>query len=258
MTPKINRVPIIVLFILCSLLLFDGNRNQGHCSNIFDTVKLKKIPNFAKTTNEPILLRYKYTKGQKITMGLDYSMQIEMVDLGVKIPIVMKMTGYYIVESVFSNNDASVIMRFSRVTMRSSGPQGEMGFDTDKNNVKIPGFDWFKKMINVDLQAKVTELGNVVDFDKSFLNQMINNATEIAIKQQLDQVIDQMTRGTFIQLSKKPVKQGETYDAGRIESLMDNGIRMGVDISYQVLSVTKSKSQVLLKPIVNIDMKTED
>ena len=213
-------------------------------------------PRFESTTIESILLRYKFASGQKVDMDMDVDMNMTMDLAGktVKIPIVMHFEAEYVVQSVEANGDASVVMMFRRISMKAEGPSN-VSFDSDKDaNTSDPNLRPLAAMVNIPIPARVSALGKVLDMDLVLLNKAVERA-QAAAMQSLEQTTDQLTRGSFIQLSEQPVKVGDTYDAGSIVQKLQDVGEMHANIRYKILSVSADKKQALLQPIGTFAME---
>lgn len=250
---------LTVIAVLCAVILIVSPGNTTLASGVdlagnSDEQDFQKAPKFSSTTQESILLRYKHKKGQKVGLDLDFEMSMEV--MGQKIPISMKMYGDYKVQAVDSNGDTTAVFRFSRITMKSSTPMGKIEFDSDKDSATAnPQLKDLKKMVGVPMPVKVSAVGKLLHVDGNPLRKALGQGANAALRQQMDQMIEKMTQGAFIQLSVDPVKAGDIYDAGKIDT-SSGGMKMVFSAKYKVASVSGDKKQAILEPSGKFEIKS--
>ena len=209
-------------------------------------------PEFESTSNESVLLRYKFKVSELVKMKIEIGMHMKMSFAGrnIDMPIDMMVEADYVIDSVDSNGDAKIKLLITRMTMDMKGPQGKVAVDTkDSASMQNPQFKPIMAMINTPIFAKLTPLGKVLNLDFNLLRKAMQKMGSAAMSQNLKQQTDQMMNSSFIQLSKDPVAAGDTYEAGKITQTMPNFGILETEVKYKVLKVSGDKKQVILKPM---------
>lgn len=222
-------------------------------------------PKFDSESKEPVVLRYKCRPEQKVPFGCDMDMTMRMRVMGegkvvnVSMDMNIKMDGRYDVTAVEPNGDFQARMTLTRVAMKmnSDDPNGkqEMDFDSDRKAAEKerPEFRSLRAMVNTPVPIKISALGKVLDMDTHALLGAMDRAASAAFQQSMQQVL----KGSFVQLSEAPVKAGDTYDAGELS--MGGGApgqpEMKFRLRYKVESVRGDQKQAVLRPVVDFSLK---
>lgn len=209
------------------------------------------MPRFDSTSNEPVLLRYKFRTGQSVKTELEIIMNNYMSAGGQEANISMTITmdTGYTVKSVDANGDAWAALTFTRMTMKAVGPK-EISFDSDKDTGNSdPNLQALKAMLNTRVPVKVSSLGKLLDVDMDPIHEAIRRAGAAAKLLDFEKTADQVTKSSFVMLSPSPVKPGDSYDAGAIVDTMGGVGEMVFNVRYKVLSISGDKKQVLLQPM---------
>jgi hypothetical protein len=208
------------------------------------------IPKFDKTTTEPVLLRYRLKAGQDLAMVVDLDMntKINQGAQEMKIKQTMRIEASGVVKSVDSEGKMFLDVKITRLTMKVTGGPKNVDFDTDKPS-DDPNLQALGAMINVEIPCKVTPLGKMEETDLEPLRLAARKANNAAFAKVIEDTTHKMFDGTFIQLSEKPVKEGDTYKAGTIAES-----NMKISTSYKIRSVAGDKKQAVLQPVCTLEM----
>lgn len=213
------------------------------------------IPRFSAESKEPVELKYNFNEGDSAHMVMNYEMVMEM--MGQKTPLNMTMESNYRIKEVKENGNAVTAINFTRVAMSMEGPQ-PMQFDSDneENMQNNRAADQFKVLLDNEISSEITPKGKVVQMN---LDAMLDDIPEQAqnMTAQVESMSDQFAQNAFVALPEKPVKAGDTYDAGTIETGR-KGLQMDVNMKYKVLSISADKRYVILKPDGSFKMNTSE
>lgn len=228
------------------------DKNDNTTDGALDPVRIDNYPTFATTSDEPVLLRYKMKTGQTLKLAVDIDMSMAVNQSGQKMtmnmPIVMEATA--VVTAVDGQGNMSVDVKITRMKMKMdmSGPQS-VNMNYDSND---PGGDprlaALGSLINVNLPCRITPTGQLLESDIAPLIQALDRAGNAALATSMKDSLSQLVEGTFVQLSEKPVKAGETYKGGTLK--MGGG---KANVSYKIRSVSGDKKQAVLEPIAEFD-----
>src|SRR5262249_1444168 len=104
-------------------------------------------------------------------------------------------------------------------------------------------------MIGVGIPIKMSSVGKMLETDLEPLRLAARRANDAALAKSFEDSTKQMFEGTYIQLSEKAVKAGDTYKAGTI---VDDKIKL--HNSYKIRSVSADKTRALLEPVGVLEM----
>lgn len=227
--------------------------------------KVAGCPEFATTSPEPVLLRYKCQPNQKIDFGCDMDMVMRLdasdgrgQDMKMNMTMNMKMDGMFHVTEVDSNGDFRAVMTITRITTKmdmEGGPGGaqKMDFDSDKDRATDrPEMRPLRAMLNQPVPVKISAMGQLLEADVHALASMMGSAASTTMNAK--QSIEQILKSSFVQLSKDPVKAGDTYDAGELSMGGPGGDGMKAKVRYKILSVSGDKKQAVLQPLVDFSI----
>jgi hypothetical protein len=231
-------------------------------------------PRFSSTSKEPVLLRYKFTPGQTISMELDADSAVSALANGQKtdMPSVMNIKFKYTVKSVNPDGDAVAELEITRMSMRQSGAGQNFTMDSDTWNdagseLSNVAFAPIKAIVNTPINIALSSRGKVLYVDLDPIVQAMNRAEDAAwtasfgndamagqLKGQINGLMkeasDEMLKSSFIMLPEETVHEGDVYDAGEIVSALENGLgEIRVNARYRVLSVSGDGKQALLQPM---------
>jgi len=223
-----------------------------------DLPPLPDQPVFETTSDEPVLLRYKFERGQRfaIQLDVDMDMQIQAEGRDVRIPITMTMEANFETTGVAPNDDFTLTARFTRMTVEATGPGGEVAYDSAMDRrPSDPNFRHLAVLLENPISVEVTPLGEVRDIDMHLLVDALQRAGAAALREEIERTTRQLMQSSFVQLSERPVRAGDTYDAGDIVQTLPNVGEMRMDAAYKILSVSGDKKQVLLRPMAEITIE---
>jgi len=163
-------------------------------------------------------------------------------------PMQMTMESNYKINEVTENGNAKIGVEFTRVAVSMDGPQ-PMKFDSDseedmENN---PSAGVFTSLLNNEISSEITPSGKVVEMNMDAIMDNLPAEQGAQVKGQLESMSDQFAQNAFVALPDEPVKEGDVYDAGIIET-GNSGMSMKVDMKYKVLSISEDKRYVILEP----------
>ncbi len=217
------------------------------------------MPKFDSTSNEQVLLRYKFKTGQSVKMNMDMLMDNEIQAGGqnARMGITITMEAGYTVKSVDANGDAWAVLTITRMTMKAAGPN-VISFDSDKDaDNSDPNLQALKVMLNTPIPVKVSAIGKLLDVDRDPMREAVRRAGAAAKLLDFEKTADEAIKGSFIQLSQEPVKAGDTYDAGTIVKKTEGFGEMTFNVRYKVLSISGDKKQALLQPIGEVTLRNQ-
>jgi hypothetical protein len=237
--------PILAFLWVCLLL----HPSVGTAEDK-DPVRLENVPTFPSTTNDPILLRYKMKAGQveKIALDMDMNMRMRIAGEDIGMKMTMRMDAKAAVKEVDGEGNISALAKITRMTMKTAGPGMTVEFDSDKPSDN-PDFKAVTAMINIGIPCKISPVGEMLETDLEPLRLAARRAGNAALSKQLEDSTKKMFDGTFIQLSKTPVKAGDTYKAGTI---VDDKVK--IHTSYKIRSVSGDKTKAVLEPIGKLEL----
>ena len=238
--------PIHAFFWACPALLLLTSAGTAWEK---DPLKLENVPKFDSTSNEPILLRYKLKPGQveKIVVDMEMNMHIKQGAQEFTMKIAMRIEAKDAVSAVDAEGNMTGVVKITRMKMKVAGPK-EVEFDSDKPT-DDPNFKGVTAMIGVGIPCKISPVGKMLETDLDPIRQAARRANDAALAKSFEDSAKQMFDGTYIQLSEKPIKAGETYKAGTIVS-----DKVKIHNSYKVLSVSADKTKTLLEPVAVLEM----
>lgn len=213
------------------------------------------IPEFSAVADEAVSLRYQFAKGEKAHLVMDYTMTMEM--MGQRMPISMKMESDYEVKEVRESGDAEISVQFTRIKMEMDGPQ-VVKFDSDEvEDIKAdPMGASFAPILSTPISSVISPEGKVIEMN---LDAMLNGLSEqdaAATRMQIESMSKQFSQNTFVALPKDPVKIGDVYDAGVIETDA-GGMKINMHMKYKVLSISQCKRYVVLEPDGSFSFNSE-
>ena len=215
---------------------------------------LADTPTFKAKSLEPVLLRYKFTVGQKKQFNLKMLMNVlgEAQNEKLVIRMDMGLWGNYVVTRVDPNGDAQLSFVLTRITLSATGPR-TVTFDSDRS-YNQPEYESMMVMLNKPVTGLVTPQGALKNMDDHLIVDAVNKISRNVMPQNSNQISSQMLNNTFIQLWRDPVKEGDVYPAGDIIQPADNFGQMKMQTSYKLMHVSGDRKQVLLQPMASIKL----
>jgi hypothetical protein len=214
-------------------------------------------PKFSTTTQEPVLLRYRFKPGDRFSGTIDLLTTTNMV-MGVeRISVPTRDRKFFscIVQKLTPEGNACINLVFTRFTITVMDSTRTFHYDSDVNkNPTQPGFNFIAAMLNQNVPFMVTPQGKVSYINLQFLQEAVRRAGARTMPDSLEVTVNQGLRGAFIRLPEKPVAVGDFFDAGKtIEEEVGIGT-MTSSVRYKIHSVSADKKRVLLKPVVQYSM----
>jgi hypothetical protein len=250
-------VAIAVLFAACQSDKKGGEATESsakedvkkECVVNFETES--GVPELKEVTDEAVQLKYNFEKGFSTDMTMDYNMNMEM--MGQKIPMTMKMEANYKIEDLNGEGNAIVATTFKRFMMQMEGPQ-PMKFDSDvEADLESEMGTVFKPLLNKPIETEISPRGEMIDFNIDKLIESLPKEQAMAVRQQIEPMSSQFAQNTFIALPEEPVKIGDVYDAGTIET-GSGPMTMKMQMKYKVLAISKDKNIVIFEPDGKFDL----
>jgi hypothetical protein len=236
---RIKKIIAICFIIFSAVIVFGQDKPEA--------------PVFTSVSKDEVLLRYKHVKGQKVSSVMDMFANMDIAAGEKKITMVMKMkmAASYIVDDVLADGTALVSLTITRVTLDVTAPV-EMSYDSDKkSDGEKKEFDTFSYMINTPIACKVTPLGEMTGLDVNPIAKKMADAGATKSAGDIEKQVKEMTKKSFIQLSKNPVKTGDIYDAGTITQDAGNFGTSEMNVQYRIKAVSGDKKKVILEPVVS-------
>ncbi|MFC1884553.1 hypothetical protein ACFL2O_07270 [Thermodesulfobacteriota bacterium] len=216
-------------------------------------------PHFETVGKGSVLLRYKFRPDEKVVikMALVMNQVIFINEQTIRVQTVLSMEGNYTVKSVKDTGDALAMITITRIRVNTKGP-AKIFFDSDSKAEDLdPRLTGLAELINTPLNVKVSPLGRVSDIDRSALNKIIESAGEGEQLFDLKNICEEFIENTFIALSKKEVKTGDTYEAGVIIRVMPDGSEIAVKESCKILEISGDNKMCLLQPRGKFSVKSQ-
>jgi Family of unknown function (DUF6263) len=216
------------------------------------------LPRFDSVSQDSVLLRYKYIPGKKtaIEVEIDLTMSIEVSGQKMLITMPMKLGCHYTVKTVDADGDATAEMVITKMAVSMTSPQGEMTYDSDRDDGSDPRFGSLQAMLNVPIPVKVSALGKVLEMDVQPMEEAIKRGGASALN--VGDTTDKIVKSTFIMLPEGPVRANDAYDAGEIVQQLSNMGEMISKVKYEVLSVSSDGTKALLKPSGEFSLNPAD
>jgi hypothetical protein len=203
------------------------------------------VPELKEVTDEAVQLAYNFEKGASVNMTMDYTMKMEM--MGQVMPMNMKMVADYKVNDITEEGNALLATTFKRMVMNMEGPQ-PMKFDSDvEADLESEMGKMFKPMINNPIETEMSTSGELLNFNMDKVLENMDEAQAAMIRQQIEPMSSQFAQNAFIALPQEPVKIGDVYDAGVIET-GSGPMTMKMNMKYKVLGISKDKNVVIFEP----------
>lgn len=213
------------------------------------------IPEFSAVTNDAVTLRYKFTKGEKAHVVMDYSMIMEM--MGQRMPMQMKMESDYEINDVAENGNAEISVQFTRIQMEMDGPQ-VVKFDSDEveDLASDPLGASFAPVLANPIGSVISPLGTVVEMDMESMIDGMSEEAAAATRVQIENMSNQFSQNMFVALPEHAVKIGDTYKAGVVETDA-GGMKINMDMQYKILSISECKRYIVVQPDGEFSFQSE-
>lgn len=218
---------------------------------------LPEKPVFPEPGQGPVVLRYKFAKGDRFALELQTQTRtsIEMGPIKVDVPMTMGFEADVVTDATEAGGNAWMTMTITRVTL-TSAPPGQPGISFDSHETPAPNDPTLKPlaaMVGAASKVVVTPLGEVLEMSSPALDKILSDIAAAAPGAQgFQESMAQLSRGTFIQLSKQPVSAGDVYDAGHIDTALPGLGTMRNGVKYRIASVSSDCSSALLEPILSL------
>jgi hypothetical protein len=244
-------VAVVAMFAACQTDKKGGESNdaaktegaQKECVVNFETDS--GIPELKEVTDEAVELKYNFEAGYKTSLNMDYSMAMEM--MGQKIPMKMLMEADYEIKSLTDEGNAVVATTFKRFKMDMEGPQPMMFDSNTEADLESEMGTMFKPMLNNPIETEISPNGEMVNFNMDKVLENMDEQQAAMIRQQVEPMSSQFAQNAFIALPQEPVKIGDVYDAGVIET-GSGPMTMKMEMKYKILGISKDKNVVIFEP----------
>lgn len=219
-----------------------------------------EMPRFDTRSSSPVLMRYKFKSGEttRMTLDLDMDNSILLMNRKADMHMLISMDAKYTVKSVAENGDAWADFTITKMTMKATSPASPTGitFDSDKEQQDTdPKLAALKVFVKTTIPVKVSSIGKILDMNLDPVREAITRAGEAAELLDFCKTADKAMKSSFTQLSLKPVRPGDIYEAGTIVEKHDNLGEMCLTARYKVLAVSGDGQRVLLQPLGNMSLK---
>jgi hypothetical protein len=219
-----------------------------------------EMPRFDSRSSRPVLMRYKFKNGETVRMTMDLVMDnsIWLMERKADMHMLISMAAEYTVKSVAENGDAWADFTITRMTMKAASPEspGGITFDSDKEQQGAdPKLAALKILVKTTIPVKVSSIGKILDMDLDPIHEAVARAGEAAAMLDFGKTADKAMKSSFTQLSLKPVKPGDIYEAGTIVEKLENLGEMSLTARYRVLAVSGDGQRVLLQPLGKMSLK---
>ncbi|HNT87398.1 MAG TPA: DUF6263 family protein [Candidatus Hydrogenedentes bacterium] len=218
-----------------------------------------EAPTFESTSDAPVLLRYKYAKGDEFVgrIAMTMTMKMDMGGMKMEAPMEMNMEMMCKVSGVDDSGNYQLEMRIGRVAMKMEMMGTPLAYDSKTDAAPSqPQFKPLAAMVDKRMTAAMSPRGEIVTFDTAELTAGVAGVDPQA--EPMIEQMNQMMKNAFIALPEEPVKAGETYEGGTVtQSVPDMG-DMVLDLRYKVRAVSGDETQVLLDPLVTVTFKPKE
>lgn len=249
---------ILSLLLLVVLAAFGGCKKDdsgpggGGGSGGDGYPSVEGCPRFPTTSNDEVTLRYKFMPGQKVGFNFDMDSITEIAgskpEQRMTVSMNMTMSGDYEIQSVDANGDFRASMVIGRVTMKAKARK-EVSFDSDKDGSGgNPAFRPLMAMLKVPIAVKVSPVGKLLETDIQPLLEAVRRAQGGALADNVKDSAEELVKSAFVQLSEKPIKAGDIYDAGEIVTAMPGAGEMKAKVRYKLVAVSGDRKQAILQP----------
>lgn len=223
---------------------------KKECVVNFDTES--GVPELKEVTDEAVDLAYNFEKDASKNLEMDYTMTVET--MGQKMPMNMKMVANYKVTDISEEGNATISTTFTRMTMNLEGPQ-PMKFDSEvEADLESAMGVMFKPMLNSPIETEISPKGKLMNFNIDKMLENMEDSQADQVRQQIEPLSSQFAQNAFIGLPDEPVKIGDVYDAGTIET-GSGPMTLKMNMKYKVLGISKEKNIVILEPDGKFDLK---
>ncbi len=219
------------------------------------------MPVLPDSSTQSVLLRYKFSAGQKINQHTTVVVNVKL-DIGggnqpMTVYMKMDMAGSYTIEKISSDGGMAVRFVFSRVVVDASSIIG-MKFDSDDKEDVHPEFSKLRHLLNVPVSMKINALGKTLAVDFSHVQTAMEKAGEEATSEEIRVQIENFTKNAFMLLPEKAVQTGDTYDAGALDQDIPGLGTLQTQSRYRVAALSRDKKKIVLEPLITITMKGTD
>jgi hypothetical protein len=221
----------------------------------------KTMPVLPDSSNQSVLLRYKYTTGKKNNQHTTVVMLIELDMDGqnepMNIDMKMDITGSYTVEKIFSDGGMEVHFVFTRLVVSTSSLVG-WKFDSDEKEDPKPEFSKLRRFLNVPVIMKIDARGKTLSVDTSLIEAAMAEAGDEATPEEIKAQVDNFTKSTFIMLPEKAVKTGDIFDAGALDQDIPGLGTLTTQSRYRVAALSRDRKKMILEPVITVAMEGTD
>jgi hypothetical protein len=215
-------------------------------------------PRFDSSSNEPVLLRYKFKPGEKLEIAAHLDLTIDITTGGQNVST-MTMAALAFecgVAEVDSRGDATAELVFQHLCIQTVGGPGKIDFDSRRDaDSDDPSHRGLAALIGTPVPIRVSARGRLLSQDTAAVSEAVSRAGAAGMERLLDRLIRQIVHGTFVQLPEEAVRKGHTFEAGELALGMSGIGDLATHARYQVLDVSGEQDQALLKPLVTISME---
>ena len=245
-----------VMVILCLIALAACSKTETN----FTSALAKQVgnqPRFSSTSNEPVLLRYKFKPGETREGHYEiiFNVTSSRGNRSQQIKMLLDLRARYKVKAVNADGDATVDLSYSRIIVRSMGPR-QVDYDSNRDKAsKKAQFAAYNSLLDTPMELTIDPRGKIKSVDVSALEKKINALGNKAMASHFKQTSQEITHSAFVALPKDPVKTGDLINVGSLSSPLPNVGKMTMKTQYKVLAVSGDKKRVLLQPITKYSIQ---
>ncbi|HEY1406506.1 MAG TPA: hypothetical protein VF857_07865, partial [Spirochaetota bacterium] len=259
---------IIGITFWLSVFIFLGVSPQAHGTPDIDNnnptqmemgLSLSAPPEISGVSNDPVLIRYKFEKGKTTDIEYSINLMVKMTvnNQSVDIPLRMMLSGNYSVDSVDEMGDASITLVLTRLKIESTGRHGIFFDSAQDPSSDTRRLTSIREILNLGIPVRVSSIGDIPNIEINAVGASLE-AEEAARQINIEKLMNDMMKSSFVLLPVNPVKKGESYDAGVIIQPMGDIAVFFAKIRYQVRSVSADGKKIILVPIGVFELKGRD
>ena len=213
-------------------------------------------PQLQGSSNDAVLLRYKFTAGEKIGMDMSVGMHmnIKAPDMSGDADVKMVM-GMEMEFTDVSGDTVTGTTAFTKMTMDMNMPggAGSVHWNSDEAGGN-PALDSLKAMIGPRMPIKMTTRGELISLDWGPVKAAMEQAGAPA--SMTDQLTnDDSLKSALVMLPEKPVKVGDEWDGGEMKKDMNGMMSMNVKYKYKLVALSADKKKAILEGTPDLDIK---
>lgn len=262
-----REIFFLLFFLIAALLPVACDKQPQPMENTPETAStsapecpiIESAPAFSKTTDEPLLLRYRFQKGERYNVLLQIDSQVEIETHGQRMKTWMpiRTAMQYKILDVASANVSDLALLYKHVvidlTYEGGNDQGVYTFDSavdlDETN---PTFKPFLSLIDTPIVIKMNNLGQIMNLDLTLLLKALGIKETDKSNRELQEIM-QRNQETFFEifpaLPEAAVKPGDSFPTRGYSTKLPTASQLDFTADYLVKAISADRRSVLLEPV---------